>query len=100
MTDAVPGDITIGEVWRGMEEMRHTLGKVVEQLQSLPSTLATELDARTAERVEAIRSEFTTRLAAQGERVGRLEKIVYGFVALVMSSFVLAVAALVIHVKS
>jgi len=80
MPDA-PTDVTLGEVWRGLEEVKTIL-----------TALRTELS-------KEVETQVTLRLQAQGERIGRLEKVVYGAVGLILTIDVAAVLALVIDAK-
>jgi hypothetical protein len=76
---ADPNDITLGEVWRGLQSLTMQVG-------SLRSDLKRDLDA-----------QINDRQLAQDERIGRLEKIVYGAVGLILIAFATAVIGLVIQ---
>jgi tetrahydromethanopterin S-methyltransferase subunit G len=80
-----PDDVTTGELWRGFQEMKATLAELTKALATLRTDLAKEVE-----------SQVTERLKAQGERIGRLEKLVYGAVGLVLASVLTAILAVVI----
>lgn len=54
---AGPDGPTIGELARGMEEIKRALADFARTMHELPKEISAELDARTVERLTAIRAE-------------------------------------------
>ncbi len=107
-SDGAPDDITMGEIWRGMADLRADLATIGTEMRNLPAALAKELDERTASRVkeldertvarvEAHRREVELRLAPLEIRVGRLERILWAVIAFVFAAVATALLALVVH---
>ena len=92
----VPGDVTLGEVWRGQRAIADRLEQLADQVSQLPAALSAALDARSVERVEALRREITRQFERRDERVALLQRIVYGAVALVLLTVGTAILALVL----
>lgn len=96
MSGAIPDDVTIGEVWRGMGDIRSEIAGISAELKALPATLAKELDDRSLQRVEAVKVEMTLRLQPMEARLGRLERIVWAVVAFVFAGVGSALLALIL----
>jgi tetrahydromethanopterin S-methyltransferase subunit G len=80
-----PDDVTTGELWRGFQEMKAAVAELTKALASLRTDLAKEVEAQVSERIKA-----------QGERIGRLERLVYGAVGIILVAVLTAILAVVI----
>jgi uncharacterized membrane protein len=85
MPARTPTDITLPEVWRIIDDLRATVSHLADTVQNLRTELAKEVE-----------SQVTLRLKAQGERIGKLERVVYGAVGLVCAGVLTALLSLVL----
>ena len=104
----MPGDITIGEVWRGQEELKRSSEQIRTELATLPGRIAAELDSKSVERITALRLEmiaadkaledsFNLLLNTERGRIDDVRRIVFGACALILIAFIGALIELVIH---
>lgn len=102
--NALPDDVTLGELWRGQQAQSAALTTLAAEVRALPDRLVNELardvDARfvaLAKEREAERKLADTELAAVRGDVHLLKQIVYGVVAFVFVALGTAVLSLVLH---
>lgn len=77
MTDP-PQDVTLGEVWRGVERLTSTVESLRDEV------------------IKEVESQVVSRMAVLAERVARLEKIIYPGIAVVLTAVTTAVLGLVL----
>lgn len=94
---AMPADVTIGEVWRGMADIRTELATISVEVRALPATLARELDERSVQRVDALKTEMGLRMTPLENRVARLEKVMWAVIGFVFFGVGTALVTLVFH---
>ena len=82
----VPGDVTLGEVWRGQQDIVKHLERLAEVVRKLPGEMEAVIDKRTDE-----------KLKLRDDRIGLLQRLVFGAVGLVLLSVAASVVALVIR---
>ena len=85
MADSESTNVTLGEVWRGLGALDTTVARMADSITALRTEISREIDVT-----------VTARLGAVSDRVARLEKVLYGGVALVLAAVVTAVLGLVI----
>lgn len=81
MPTSTPGDatdVTLGELFRGLQRLTET----VEKLR--------------VEMIREVESQVALRLKMQGERIGRLEKVVYGAVGVICTGVLIGLLSLVL----
>lgn len=82
-----PEEMSLGEVSRNLARLERSVGDMAATLTNLREGVAREIDIQIGNRVLGLM-----------ERVGRLEKLLYGAVALVLAAFLTAVSSLVIRI--
>jgi hypothetical protein len=80
---ADPTDITIGEVWRGLQAVQSSLAALSTSLGSLRAALSSEVDV-----------QISDKLQLHADRITRLERVVYGAVGVILTSVLVGVLAL------
>jgi hypothetical protein len=87
-----PADVTLGELWRQQDTMQRALSDVVAKLEALPDRIAADLDARSAERVEAFRREHdrehesvNLRHIQLAEKIRTVERAMWGVVVFALA---------------
>jgi len=73
-----PQDVTLGEVWRGVERLTSTVESLRDEV------------------IKEVESQVVSRMAVLAERVARLEKIIYPGIAVVLTAVTTAVLGLVL----
>jgi cell division protein FtsL len=86
MSTQTPTDITLPEVWRILDDLKTTVSHLADCVANLRTDLAKEVE-----------SQVTLRLKVQGERIGRLEKVVYGAVGVICTGVLIGLLSLVLN---
>jgi hypothetical protein len=73
-----PQDVTLGEVWRGVERLTSTVEALRDDV------------------IKEVESQVVSRMAVLTERVARLEKVIYPGIAVVLTAVITAVLGLVL----
>lgn len=79
-----------------MADIRHDLSAISAEVRALPAALAKELDDRSVQRVESLKTETDLRLSPLENRIARLERIVWGVITFVFVADGGALMALII----
>lgn len=79
--------------------LQRDVENIVSEIKALPAELSKELDLRSAERTENLRSETLLRLQPLEQRVSRLEKVLWATISFVFMAVGSGVLALVLSPK-
>ena len=97
MASAVPDDFSPGELARGIQRIETALHDLAGKVDRHAETSDRERREDAARVDGQIETAISVRLRAQGERIGRLEKVVYGAVGLILVSVLAGLLTLVIR---
>ena len=108
-----PVGVTIGEVWRIVNRVESAVETLAKTFAEMPQQIATQIEARQLERHTGLTGRvdrhdeqingtrdsagLVTQVARLTDLVGILRVIVFGQVALILTAFLTAIVALVLH---